>query len=168
MWPICPASSRTCSEPLTFGVGGVARSLRARSFFLSQITALFAWRLLEQLELPPGNLLLDAAGKFYLLFAPTPRALAIVEQARCEAAVWCLHELHGELALNVGVTRFPLSAFTDGSIARAWQDAQQSIAQAKQQKLRDALQILDGQWPGCLTPIVAGDRRNSRFTPSRC
>lgn len=129
-----------------FGVGGVARSLRARSFFLSQITALFAWRLLDGLGLPPGNLLMDAGGKFYVLFGATPAALAAVEAARCEAAVWCLNTLHGELALNIGYARFGLDALTGDKFGRVWQNANRAIALEKQRRLGPALQTEAGGW----------------------
>lgn len=121
------------------GTGGVARALRSRSFYLSQISALFAWRLLDTLGLPPGNLLLDSGGKFYLLFAPTPAAQETLETAQQEADNWCLAALHGELALNVAYTCFHPESLREGRFGAIWQEANRILAQKKQRRLSAAL-----------------------------
>ena len=126
------------------GVGGVARSLRARSFFLMQIATLFAWSLLDRLGLPPSNLLLDAGGKFFLLFSPTPAACAAVEAAQQEADCWCLSELNGELALNVAYAPFTATALQEGQFSAVWQAASRATAQAKQRRLAHVLQTERG------------------------
>jgi CRISPR-associated protein Csm1 len=131
-------------ELANVGVGGVARSLRARSFLLSQITTLFAWSLLDRLGLPPSNLLLDSGGKFYLLFAPTPDALSALEQAQREAAAWFLKTLNGELVLNVAQTTFAPAKLEAGQFSDVWQAVNREMAQRKQQRLAAVLQDATG------------------------
>lgn len=126
------------------GAGGVARSLRARSFYLSQVGTLFAWRLLERLGLPPCNLLLDSGGKFYLLFAPTGKALAAIQEARREADDWSLRETHGELALNVAHTTFDAEELQAGRFGAIWQQVNAALAQRKQERLAAKLVGPDG------------------------
>ena len=129
-----------------FGVGRVARSVRARSFYLSQIAALFAWSLLARLELPPSCLLLDSGGKFYLLFAPTQSALAQVKEAQCEAAAWTLNTLHGELTLNVAFTRYGPEALQAGHFGKVWQAANRAVAEEKQRRMHSVLLDEAGGW----------------------
>ncbi len=127
------------------GVGGVARSLRARSFYLSQIMELLAWSLLDRLHLSPANLLVHAAGKFYILFSPVPEAVDVVETARAEVARWCLDTLHGELAITLAWTQFPAKALATAEMAAVWQQSYRVLALEKNRRLAGAL-CGDGTW----------------------
>lgn len=128
-----------------FGVGGVARSLRARSFYLTQIATLFAWSLLDRLGLPPANLLLDTGGKVYLLFAPTRSALAEIEAAKQAAEAWGFQAMHGELTLNIASTHYRAEDLQEGRFGTIWQNAGRAVAQEKQRRLGSALQSA-GNW----------------------
>jgi len=127
------------------GAGGVARSLRARSFFLSQVTSLFARRLLELAALGPANLILDAGGKFYILLPATPGVETAIGQARAEAAQWGLDTMQGELALNVALATFPPDDLREGCFSSVWASAEELLATGKRRRLAHAL-LDDGRW----------------------
>ncbi len=127
------------------GVGGVARSLRARSFFISQISALLAREVGASLGLGPHNTILDAGGKFHTLFPWTEEALARIERLRSDAARWCLRTLHGELAVNMAIVPVERRDLEPGRFGDALTRADVEITARKRRRLADVL-VKDGAW----------------------
>ncbi len=119
--------------------GGIARSLRARSFLLTQIVTLFAWHLTDVLDLRPSNILLDAGGKFYLLIPNTQSMQVKIDEVRQEAAHWCLQKMNGEIALNIACSAFSQDELRDGAFGAIWQSVHAVMAKCKRQQLAGAI-----------------------------
>jgi len=93
------------------GVGGTAKRLRARSFFLSVLTEIASQRILRAFDLPLTNLVIASGGKFYLLLPNTTGADDIVSGLKLEFDRWCMAEMNGEIALNLATEDFSCADF---------------------------------------------------------
>jgi CRISPR-associated protein Csm1 len=132
----------------TVGAGGVARRLRARSFFLQMLAEVAGQKVLRAFDLPPANLLMAAGGKFYVLLPALADTRARVEalQAGCDA--WLLEAFHGTLALNLAaepVADGELGTGEHGGFGAALGRLFGALARRKQQRLRGAL-VREGRW----------------------
>lgn len=83
------------------GLGGTAKRLRARSFYLSAISDVASHKLLHAFGLSVANLLMSSGGKFYLFLPNIGNAEAIIGKIQAEFDVWCMKELNGEIGLNI-------------------------------------------------------------------
>lgn len=88
------------------GIGGTAKRLRARSFFLSTLSDIAAHRLLHAFSLSPANLIISSGGKFYLLLPNINDCKGIIDNLRAEFDAWLMENLNGEVALNLATTPF--------------------------------------------------------------
>lgn len=88
------------------GVGGTAKRLRSRSFFLSALSDLAAHRILARFGLTITNLIISSGGKFYLLLPNTARSDAIIDGLRQEFDSWCMDALNGEVGVNIATVDF--------------------------------------------------------------
>jgi CRISPR-associated protein Csm1 len=81
------------------GEGGVAKRLRARSFYISALLEVTIMKILRELELPISCNLMSAGGKFIIL-APNVERIKIQLQALYQyISDWLLEEFSGELYL---------------------------------------------------------------------
>jgi CRISPR-associated protein Csm1 len=96
----------------TAGAGGVAKRLRARSLYIQLVTEVVCHRIFREISLPLTNIIMASGGKFYLLLPNTPQAAETVHRFQCEVDDWLLHELNGELALNLAVKTFGNEGFS--------------------------------------------------------
>ncbi|MCL6451233.1 MAG: type III-A CRISPR-associated protein Cas10/Csm1 [Acetobacteraceae bacterium] len=91
-------------QPYIFGIShtgaaGVAKRLRARSFYLGILTEAAAHRVLHLCDLPLANLLICSGGHFYVLVPNTPQAEEAVRGLRARLDGWLLERFQGELRL---------------------------------------------------------------------
>lgn len=93
------------------GVGGTAKRLRARSFYLSAISDIASHRFLHALDLPLTNLLMSSGGKFYLLLPKTDKTGAVINELQTAFDGWCMKELNGEIGLNIASVGFSCRDF---------------------------------------------------------
>jgi CRISPR-associated protein Csm1 len=85
------------------GVSGLARTLRARSFYLGALTDAAALWLLHDLGLPSCCRLQAAGGRFLLLVPATAEVEARVAGVRDRIRRWLLQRYYGELTLHLVV-----------------------------------------------------------------
>jgi len=83
------------------GVGGTAKRLRARSFYVSTVADVASHALLNDFGLPLTNLVIASGGKFYLLLPDTPDAEEIIAQRNRIFSRWLIDNVNGEIALNL-------------------------------------------------------------------
>src|SRR5262249_30185833 len=95
----------------TIGAGGVAKRLRARSFYVQLLVDTAGLRVLRAFALPLANLLMAAGGKFYLLLPHLPDAPGDLRRLQREFDEWLLTEFHGALALNFAWIELPDADF---------------------------------------------------------
>jgi hypothetical protein len=85
----------------SIGPGGVARRLRARSFYLGALADPLEHLTAARFDVPLGNVIMASGGKFYVL---VPNLGAMEEQVaalRREVHAWLHLEFNGEIAINL-------------------------------------------------------------------
>jgi len=97
------------------GAGGLARRLRARSFFVTLMGDVIVHKILRGLDLPMTNCLMSSGGKSYLLLPNVEKAHQIVENARYEMDRWALETTRGEIRVNVAMIPLPYEGLKDFS-----------------------------------------------------
>lgn len=118
-------------------VGGVAKRLRARSFFIASMIKGVALQLLRCLELPLSNLLMSAGGKFWLLIPNTVNTEKRFNDVITQTEKWLLEKYYGQVSLVVGQTTMTgrdLSSFDEVS-----RRCSESLANAKLTVFRNLL-----------------------------
>jgi len=95
------------------GVGGTAKRLRARSFYLSALAESASHALLHSFGLPITNLVIASGGKFYLLLPNSADAEKRIVCMEREFTEWLIKEINGEIALNIASVPFSCKDLLD-------------------------------------------------------
>lgn len=83
------------------GAVGVAKRLRARSFYLAILAEAISHRILHAFDLPLSNILIASGGKFYLLVPNTPDSERILVDLACRLDRWFVARFGGDLAVHL-------------------------------------------------------------------
>ncbi|MFA6011024.1 MAG: type III-A CRISPR-associated protein Cas10/Csm1 [Desulfobacteraceae bacterium] len=81
------------------GEGGVAKRLRARSFYITALVEVIITRLLQELDLPISCVLQSAGGKFILLAPNTEKSKKILDNEYNDISRWLFNRFSGEISL---------------------------------------------------------------------
>jgi len=81
------------------GEGGVAKRLRARSFYISALVETIIVKILRKLNLPVSCNLVSAGGTFIILAPNITKRIEQLESVYREISNWLLNEFSGELSL---------------------------------------------------------------------
>ena len=81
------------------GEGGVAKRLRARSFYISALVEVTVIKILRELNLPLSCNLLSAGGKFIILAPNNGETIKRLKTLYKEICDWLLKEFSGEISL---------------------------------------------------------------------
>lgn len=122
---------------------GIAKRLRARSFYLGIISDVVSHMLLQACGMPLCNLLMTAGGKFYVLLPELDGIEAIIGGIQQRVDNELLARFHGELALNMASVRVSGKEFAD--FAEVFHRAGQALAARKRKAFSGVLQI-NGGW----------------------
>jgi len=129
----------------TIGAGGVAKRLRARSFFVQLLSEAAALRVLQELEmLPLTNVIMASGGKFYILAPNQAETIARLSSLQKDFDEQLLREFHGLLAINLAWTDFGDTEFAPGEFGVAMARLHHRLQERKAQRLSRALQQEDG------------------------
>jgi CRISPR-associated protein Csm1 len=79
----------------------VSKILRARSFYLTELSVVSSHLLLHELNLPLCCNIMDSGGRFILLTPNTERTRTILKKTYQQMSRWCKDEFAGELLLNL-------------------------------------------------------------------
>lgn len=93
------------------GVGGVAKRLRARSFYLSALSEVISHNLIHKFNLPITNIIMSSGGKFYVLLPNLPGSCEEIEEFQSELDHWSVNNLSGEVIVNLAHVEFNGLAF---------------------------------------------------------
>lgn len=83
------------------GAGGVARRLRARSFYITAISDVVSHLVAFRFGVPLGNILMASGGKFYVLVANTGAMENRLHKLREEVDEWFREQFNGEIMVNL-------------------------------------------------------------------
>lgn len=138
------------------GEGGVAKRLRARSFYLSTLMEVVVLKILQELGLPISCNLTSTGGKFIILAPNTKKTKEKLEELSKYLSRWFLEEFSGELSLslvwNVELNGddFYRKEEREDSLPRECNyrnrliELMDSLEEAKQRKFYNILKINDG------------------------
>jgi CRISPR-associated protein Csm1 len=98
----------------TIGAGGVARRLRARSFFMSLLSDGVSHLIADRLEVPLGDVIMASGGKFYLLVPNLGQMESRVKALQAEIDGWLRAEFNGEIGANLAQICFSGQQFSAG------------------------------------------------------
>lgn len=88
------------------GGGGVAKRLRARSFFVQLISEIVPLQTLTAFHLPVANTIMASGGKFYILLPNLPSHNKLLLELQEKIDNWFMSKLKGELGLNLAWVSF--------------------------------------------------------------
>ncbi|KAB2946739.1 MAG: type III-A CRISPR-associated protein Cas10/Csm1 [Candidatus Methanoperedens sp.] len=88
------------------GVGGVAKRLRARSFYISMISEVVPQRLLDGLNLPSVCNIISSGGRFFIIAPNTEATRDKFINIKKNVSEWLLNEFQGNLSLNLEYIEF--------------------------------------------------------------
>jgi CRISPR-associated protein Csm1 len=124
----------------TTGAGGVAKRLRARSFFVQMLSDVAGLRLLREFDLPLANLLMASGGNFYALLPNLPDTQGKSDMLQSEFNGWLLDKFHGALTISLAWTPVGDGEFADGHFGKVNERLHESLREKKKQRLADQLQ----------------------------
>jgi CRISPR-associated protein Csm1 len=122
------------------GPGGVAKRLRARSFYVQLLSDAATFRVLRCFALPYANVLMASGGKFYVLLPNFANASGQLTELQREFDHWLLRHVHGALALNLAWVSLADKDFAAGKYGSALARLHGALALRKSQKLGGVLQ----------------------------
>jgi CRISPR-associated protein Csm1 len=137
---------------------GVAKTLRARSFYLSMLGEAAIEFVLLRLKAHPTQVFMNAGGRFLVLLPNLPELASQLEEIQLTADRWCRERFNGLLTLNLdwSVTlrawdfylgeQQPYAPSDRKTFAIVLEQVKHALETKKRQKLRSALVGLDGKW----------------------
>ena len=128
----------------TTGAGGVAKRLRARSFFVQFLSDAAEFADPAPFDLPLANLLMASGGKFYALLPLLPDTGQRLSELRQEFDDKLLQEFHGALAINLAWIDLPDADFAAGKYGAALGRLHNTLRNRKATRLAGALQGKEG------------------------
>ena len=127
----------------TKGEGGIAKRLRARSFYLAMLSDVVSHMLIQIFDLPVSNIIFSSGGKFYLLAPNTQQSAELVESVQSRVDRELLARFHGELALNLADVAFSGPEFQD--FGKVMADVGKKLAVRKTTPFKENL-VAYGKW----------------------
>ena len=85
------------------GSGGVAKRLRARSFYVNVLLEVISHYFCHTFDVPLNNILISAGGKFYILLPNINEADLILDKIIREVEEFLFKESAGEISINIAI-----------------------------------------------------------------
>lgn len=80
---------------------GAGKRIRFRSFFIKLFTNMVAYKIIEELDLELGNIVISSSGKFYILAQNTQEVREKISKLKKEINRELFQEYYGELFFNI-------------------------------------------------------------------
>lgn len=126
--------------------GGVARTYRAKSFYLSVLTEAVVTRILEATDLPPVCAVMNAGGRFVVLVDASDQTLERLREAEQGIVRWLADRHVAAVGLNLGCDVVVCGEdFLDGRFAEVYRRLELSADAAKRQPMAGLLRP-EGRW----------------------
>ncbi len=131
---------------------GLAKTLRARSFYLQMISKSIERKVLEVLELPPTSVIMSAGSKFQILAPNINDVHTKISQLQEEIDKWILNRYMGDISfqLDSSVSFSPKDLLSDSQtkqspFSQVLLKASEALEQKKRKKFSSML-TKDGKW----------------------
>ncbi|NJD52218.1 MAG: type III-A CRISPR-associated protein Cas10/Csm1 [Candidatus Methanoperedens sp.] len=133
------------------GVGGVAKRLRARSFYISMISEVLTQRLLDEFNLPSVCNIISSGGRFFIIAPNTETTNDKFINIKKNVSEWLLNEFHGNLSLNLEYIEFSGKGLEIGNsssksgFSRVFDRISDKLDSAKLHKFNEIL-VSENKW----------------------
>lgn len=129
------------------GERGLAKTLRARSFYLSLLTCAIARRTLHACGLPITNLLIDAGGRGSILLPDDPAVITRLRAVLKDVRAWVRRTLLGTAQVDLMLgDSLAADAFAPERFSATWDREQRLLESARIRPPFDGLAASDGRW----------------------
>jgi CRISPR-associated protein Csm1 len=128
----------------TISAGGVARRLRARSFYLAVISEVISHRILHLFDLPLCNIIIASGGNFYILLPNTEDTVDKINKLQQYLDRWFLEQFKGQININLATICFYGKEFKD--FGEVLYRLSQNLSIKKNRPLFDQLVDSNGKW----------------------
>lgn len=144
------------------GTKGVAKRLRARSFYVDATVTVLAHALTDRFQVPKANILMLTGGKFYLLLPNTADSDAKLEAFRREADTCFYNAFHGEISVNLAWLNIGPEGLENYSAAIT--ELSRRLSQQKNRQFSDVL-VKSGLWDETAF-VIADDLHGKTLCPA--
>ncbi|MDP2752848.1 MAG: type III-A CRISPR-associated protein Cas10/Csm1 [Nitrospirota bacterium] len=133
------------------GVGGVAKRLRARSFYISMISEVVTQRLLDEFNLPSVCNIISSGGRFFIIAPNTETTNDKFVNIKKNVSEWLFNEFHGNLYLNLEYIEFSGKGLEIGNsssesgFSRVFDRISDKLDSAKLHKFNEIL-VSENKW----------------------
>lgn len=131
-------------EITSVGIGGVAKRLRSRSFYVSMISEITIHRLLRDIDLPFACNLISSGGRFFLLAPNTEEVRSKFQYIKISISKWLMEEFHGNLYLNLASIELAGKDFEMGNFSRVIDKISDELERTKLAKFKEIL--YENEW----------------------
>lgn len=108
-----------------------SKILRGRSFAVSLFCELAADLLCQEIGLSPYSVLLNSAGKFYILAPNLDEVVEKIYEIEEKINNWLIKMTYGEASLGISFTKGRASSFEKNNFKDFWQEVQSNLQQKK-------------------------------------
>lgn len=109
------------------GTTGASRALRGRSVFIQIFTEYVKNRLLKELGLYSPSVVMNAAGKFWIIAPNTEDALNAIDNVRVEIETLLADKLCYQLAFNIGCVSCGAEDFSKNNFRKLYERIKESV-----------------------------------------
>ncbi len=125
------------------GEGGVAKRLRARSFYVNAMVTALAHSIIHKFEMPMMNIIILTGGKFYILLPNTDNAERLLEETEQRVSEYLYQKFKGNLSLELVWNKMTDEGLADyGTTVRMLSG---KLGRKKNQRLKNIL-VQNGSW----------------------
>lgn len=119
---------------------GLAKMLRARSFYLQMITKSIEKKILDELQLPPTSVIMSAGSKFQILVPNTSSITEKMPDIQSQVDKWLLDRYMGDVSFQIDWSvGFSGNDFLEGRFTDVLLRAGSALDQKKNQKFQTIL-----------------------------
>lgn len=126
------------------GPGGVAKRLRARSFYITILLEGISHKILHEFDLPLCNIIMTSGGKFYILLPNIKSFETKIKNLQCKLDQWFLRQFRGELYINLAQMSFSGEEFK--KFGQVLSKLSRILGEKKSKPLINALLNEEGKW----------------------
>jgi CRISPR-associated protein Csm1 len=120
---------------------GALKSLRARSFFLELMTIEIVQQLLQELQLPPSNVIYAGGGNVYILSADIPDVDRAIANVQNKFNDWFIAEYQGKIFLALDSISFPQVDIGNSNFSKYWSTVTGQLSHQKNRKFSNDEQL---------------------------
>jgi CRISPR-associated protein Csm1 len=148
---------------------GVAKTLRARSFYLAMVGEAAIEFILARLHAHSTQVFMNAGGRFLILLPNLSSLEAELDEIQRQADRWCRERFNGLLTLNLDwSTTLRAEDFYGKAFPDVLRKVQEALERTKRRKLHSVLVGEDGRWRDADDAFLLSERYEAYQREGKC